>query len=76
MKPGDRFNSWVGCRASEADSEDCVDGLTLGLLVFFLGGAVTALAARFPNRADRLAGIFSAKQIPLNFSNEYMEIFT
>jgi len=47
----------VGCGASGADSEDCADGLGSGLLVFFFGGAATALAACFVNRADRLAGI-------------------
>ena len=61
--PGDRFNSWVRCGASGAHSEDCVDALGPGLLVFFFGGAAIALAPRFLNRADRLAGILLQNKV-------------
>lgn len=53
------MNSWDGCGVAGAGSVDCVDGLGSCLLVFFFGGAVTALAlaARFLDRVDRVGGI-------------------
>ena len=59
IKPGGKVNSWDDSGVVEAGSVDCVEGLGSCFLVFFFGGAVTALAsaARFLDRVDRLAGI-------------------